>query len=439
MLSSIPQSKSNEPNMKNLFILCLLFSIKSNTQAAIPNDIGTELITPITYNIGVRHAGDGSNRKFVIIQTGEIRILDDADNLLATPFLDISGKVQCCGEQGFLGLAFHPNYEQNGYFYVNYTKSSPNAGDTIIERYQVSQNNPNVADPNSGTVLMRIEQDFPNHNGGDIAFGADGFLYIGMGDGGSGGDPNGRAQDLSSALGKMLRIDVDNDNPPNNSLRGGSGASCPLESDSYAIPSDNPFIQTQGACPEIWAYGLRNPWRWSFDRENGDLYIGDVGQTGGAAREEVNYQAANSKGGEHYGWNCREGFGEYENGATCLDPLPIMTDPILVQNHANSRCAVTGGYNYRGPIINIQNKYIYADYCSGQIWLAEDNGGWSEEEWVDHGASGLISGFGEDEEGNLYISTAQTYGSPNTFIYKITGLTFSDDIIFKNDFEQPVP
>ncbi len=417
--------------MKNILFAWLLLST-TIAFADIPTDIGTEFVAAVSNNLGVRHAGDQSGRKFVINQDGQIRIIDAQDNLVTTPFLDITSKVQCCGERGLLGLAFHPNYSNNGYFFVNYTKSSPNTGDTIIERYQVSQNDPNVADANSGVVLMRIEQDFSNHNGGNIAFGPDGYLYIGMGDGGSGGDPNDRAQDLNSSLGKMLRIDVDGNTAPNNPAPNPvSGASCPLEASNYSVPASNPFVGNNGACQEIWAFGLRNPWRWSFDKDNGDLYIGDVGQSGSAAREEINFQAASSSGGEHYGWNCREGLDPYQNGADCADPLPVMVDPVLIQNHNQGRCSITGGYNYRGPVTSIQNKYIYGDYCSGQIWIAENNNGtWSEDEWTGNGTSGFgLTSFGEDEAGQLYI----TVGSN---IYRVTGDTVIDDLIFENGFEQ---
>ncbi len=412
--------------------LSLLISlICSPVWAQIPSDIDTELVTAATYNVGIRHAGDGSGRKFIIGQQGIIRIIDASDNLLATPFLDISGLVQCCGEQGLLGLAFHPNYTQNGYFYVNYTKSSPNSGDTIVARYQVSQNDPNVADPNSAQVMMRIIQDYGNHNGGNMQFGQDGYLYIGMGDGGNGGDPQDRAQDLASALGKMLRIDVDNNNAPQHTAPGSfSDPACPQDTSHYAIPNDNPFASTQGACPEIWSYGLRNPWRWSFDRLTGDMYIGDVGQ---GNWEEVSFQPANSTGGEHYGWNCREGAHNYNGGADCGANPPPMVDPIIEYSQGGGRCAVTGGYVYRGPVTSLQGIYLYADYCTGQIWL-HDLGGGSSTDWTGHGATGLVASFGEDEEGNLYISTSQSYGSSSTFIYRITG-DVDDDLIFADGFE----
>ncbi|WP_179952304.1 PQQ-dependent sugar dehydrogenase [Marinicella rhabdoformis] len=419
--------------MKKIFNTLLLSSICFSAQADIPSDIGTEFIVSISSNLGVRHANDQTGRKFVLAQGGTIRIIDEQDNLIATPFLDITSKVASGGERGLLGLAFHPDFANNGYFFVNYTKANTNFGDTIIERYQASKKDPNVAEPSTATLLMRIEQDFSNHNGGNIEFGPDGYLYIGMGDGGSGGDPNGRAQDLNSALGKMLRIDVDTNSPPTNpGTDPNSGAQCPQETGNYSVPADNPFIANPNACKEIWAYGLRNPWRWSFDKDNGDLYIGDVGQSGSSAREEINFQAAASAGGEHYGWNCREGLGPYNGGSTCLNPLPTMQDPILLKDHNNGRCSVTGGYNYRGPVTSIQNRYFYADYCSGQIWIAENDGSWVEDEWIGHGASGNIKSFGEDEAGNIYITSGNN-------IYRITGDIPVSDIIFEDGFEQNNP
>lgn len=421
--------------LQTVIIFILTNLVLSLAWAQIPNDIDTELITSASYNVGIRHANDGSGRKFIIGQQGDIRIIDANDNVLATPFLDISGQVRCCGERGLLGLAFHPNYAQNGYFFINYTKSGTNLGDTIVARYQVSAGDPNIADASSGQVLMRIIQDYSNHNGGNMHFGQDGYLYIGMGDGGSGGDPEDRAQDLASALGKMLRIDVDTNNAPQHAAPGtSSDPSCPQDTSDYAIPNDNPFANTQGACPEIWAYGLRNPWRWSFDRQTGDMYIGDVGQNN---YEEVSFQAASSTGGEHYGWNCREGAHDYNGGADCDANPPPMVEPIIEYTQGGGRCAVTGGYVYRGPVSSLQGTYLYADYCTGQIWLDDLSGNGNQSsstEWLNHGATGLVSSFGEDEEGNLYISTSQNYGSESTFIYRITG-DVDNDLIFENGFE----
>ena len=413
--------------MKKIILINLFFMFSFAT-AQVPNDVGLELVNSVGDNMGIRHAGDGSGRLFVITQDGIIRVIDNQDNLLTAPFLDIDAKVNSGGnEQGLLGLAFHPNYSVNGYFYVNYTKSGTNSGDTIIERYTVSAGDPNVADPNSGVVIMRIIQDFSNHNGGNILFGPDGYLYIGMGDGGSGGDPNDRGLNLGSALGSMLRIDVDGNNAPSHPAPVVSTDHvCPQDGANYAIPADNPFVGSAGACPEIWAWGLRNPWRWSFDKDTGDMFIGDVGQ---GSREEISYQAAASSGGENYGWNCREGDIAYSG---CPDS-PAYTSPILVKNHSNSRCSITGGYRYRGPVLSIQGEYIYGDYCSGQIWFANNgSGSWTESEWSNTGGvnfSFQLTSFGEDEIGNVYI--VRRSGA----IYRITGDTVNTDIIFADDFE----
>ncbi len=231
---------------------------------------------------GLVNAGDGSGRLFIIEQGGLVRILKDGE-LLPTPFLDLTQKVICCGERGLLGLVFHPKYAENGYFYVDYTENVDNQLYTVVARYNVSASDPNQADPGSEVRLLRIEQPYNNHNGGEVQFGPDGYLYIGMGDGGSVGDPYGNGQSLQTLLGKILRIDVDNTQP-------------------YAIPADNPFANGGGLW-EIWAYGLRNPWRFSFDKLTGDLYIGDVGQD---QWEEIDFLPGGSPGGENFGWNYYE-------------------------------------------------------------------------------------------------------------------------------------
>ncbi|MCF6299991.1 MAG: PQQ-dependent sugar dehydrogenase [Proteobacteria bacterium] len=401
--------------MKKIIQIITLSLCSITANAAIPVDLDLTLVGSVSNNVGVRHAGDGSNRLFVISQSGVIRVFDDQDNLLATPFLSIQSKIVGGSERGLLGLAFHPDYAANGFFYVNYTKASPNTGDTIIERYQVSAGDPNVADVNSGTVIMRIVQDFSNHNGGDILFGPDGYLYIPLGDGGAGNDPNNRAQSMDQLLGKILRIDVDG------SLVAADNE-CGLDAANYGIPNDNPFANDSPGdenCDEIWASGVRNPWRSSFDRLNGDFFSGDVGQN---AREEINFQPSTSPGGENYGWKCREGD-VATPGVTCIDPPPFI-EPILVQP-TGSNCAIMGGYRYRGPITGIQGQYIYSDICSARIWFATESGGsWSDELWSE---TLNTSSFGEDEQGNVYLSTLG--GS----FYRITGTI--EDLIFENGFE----
>jgi glucose/arabinose dehydrogenase len=327
----------------------------------------------LRFPVGVTHAGDGTGRLFILEQTGRV-VVHDGSQVLPSPFLDVSALVSCCGERGLLGLAFHPRYAANGLFYVNYTNT---AGDTVIARYQVS-GDPNLADPASAQILLTVGQPFANHNGGQLAFGPDGFLYIALGDGGSGDDPGNRAQNLGTLLGKILRIDVDGASP-------------------YAIPGDNPFRTTQGAQPEIWAYGLRNPWRFSFDREFGDLFIADVGQN---TLEEVNFQPAASAGGENYGWRVMEGTQCYPPGSSC-DPSGL-TPPVVDYSHALG-CSVTGGYVYRGTAYpRMRGVYFYGDYCSGRLWgLTRDGGTWTSQELLATGPS--ISSFGEDEAGELFL------------------------------------
>lgn len=336
--------------------------------------IGFEPVaTGLSSPLGLVHAGDGSGRLFIVEQTGRIKIFDGTA-VLATPFLDVSALVSCCGERGLLGLAFHPDYRTNGIFFVHYTNT---AGNTTLVRYRVSSN-PNVADAASAQIILNVTQPFANHNGGQIAFGPDRFLYIGLGDGGDAGDPGNRAQNLGTLLGKILRIDVDNGTP-------------------YAIPATNPFRSTQAALPEIWAYGLRNPWRFSFDRQTGDLFIADVGQS---AREEVNFQPAGSPGGQNYGWRLMEGTACFNPSTGCNNGT--LTLPILDYDHSLG-CSITGGYRYRGRRFpQYAGRFFYGDFCSGRIWAAAQSGAtWSTTELMDTTLS--ITSFGEDEGGELYV------------------------------------
>ena len=285
-------------------------------------------------------------------------------------------------EQGLLGMAFHPHYAQNGYFYLDYTDQNAN---TVIARYQVSSN-PNQAETNSEKILLHIQQPYPNHKGGQLAFGADGYLYIGMGDGGSEGDPLNYGQNRNVLLGKLLRIDVDHGDP-------------------YAIPTDNPFAHGGGK-PEIWVYGLRNPWRFSFDRLTGDLYIGDVGQS---KWEEVDFQPAGSPGGQNYGWSYREGLHPYKGNP----PAGLkLVDPVAEYGH-DQGCAIIGGYVYRGQNLpNWQGVYFYGDDCTGNIWglLHRPDGSW-DAQLLFH-TSANISSFGQDQNGEIYmldLSGGQVY------------------------------
>ena len=321
-----------------------------------------------------------AQRLFVVEQSGRVRIVKNGI-VLPTPFLNLSTQVSRGGEQGLLSIAFHPNYGSNGRVYVSYTNT---AGDTRIVRYVVSAD-PDVADAVSGDTVLAWDQPYSNHNGGLIVFGPDGYLYVGLGDGGSGGDPQGNGQRLNTLLGKMLRIDVQ-----------GAGSGEP-----YAIPPDNPFVGTAGARGEIWAYGLRNPWRFSFDRVTGDLYIGDVGL---GAWEEVDVAAAAGRGrGVNYGWVVMEGAHCY-NAATCN--TAGLKLPEVEYGHSDG-CSVTGGYVYRGPAVPaLAGIYFYADYCGGWIrsfrWVsgtATDRHDWSGV--LD--AGGPISSFGEDGVGEMYV------------------------------------
>ena len=335
------------------------------------------IVSGLSAPVGITNAGDGSGRLFILEQAGVIRILKN-DTLVPTPFLDIRDRVGSNGsEQGLLGLAFHPRYTENGYFYINYTDLN---GNTVIARFSVSTDDPDRADPASETRLLAVRQPYPNHNGGMLAFGADGFLYLGLGDGGSAGDPQGNGQSLNTLLGKILRIDVDGGSP-------------------YAIPPSNPFVNQGAKKPEIWAYGLRNPWRFSFDRQTGDLYIGDVGQN---LWEEIDYLPAGSPGGTNFGWNYFEGLHPYDNR---VPPAGLSTlQPVAEYSH-NQGCSVTGGVVYRGSSLpEWQGVYLYADYCSGNVWglLRDTQGNWGNALLYEN--TGRITSFGEDEQGEVYMA-----------------------------------
>jgi glucose/arabinose dehydrogenase len=335
--------------------------------------------------IQVTHAGDGSGRTFVVEQAGTIR---PRDNAAAPPFLDIRDRVLSGGEQGLLSVAFPPGFAQTGRFYVNYTRSPDGA--TVISRFLVSTGSA-VADSASETVLLTVPQPFANHNGGQLAFGPDGYLYIGIGDGGGGGDPQNNGQNKGTLLGKILRIDVETGQAP------------------YAVPPGNPFLSDTTARGEIWALGLRNPWRFSFDRATGDIYIGDVGQ---ALFEEIDFQRFDSPGGENYGWNVMEGTHCY-NAASCDTTGLIL--PVAEYAHGQGDCSVTGGMVYRGTDSPaLQGTYLYGDFCSGKIWGLKRTGAvWENSLLAD--TPHQISAFGEDEAGNLFVAD---YGTGT--VYRVT-------------------
>ncbi len=368
------------PALLLLFIMWLPVKADSGLQLV-------KVVDGLSQPVYVTHAGDGSGRLFVVEQDGVIRIIKDGQ-LLPDAFLDIRDRVKNQGEAGLLSVAFPANYAQNGYFFVYYnhdgelappepSDNGNNGGfDSVVARFRVTAD-PDRADAASEERILVRSQPYTNHNGGLIAFGADGYLYIGLGDGGSGGDPQNQAQNTSSLLGKLLRVQV-----------GASG--------TYTVPSDNPFAGAAPAKGEIWHYGLRNPWRWSFDRATGDLLIGDVGQN---AFEEVDYAAA-GQSGLNFGWRCKEGFADYNTKPACTGTL---TDPITAYGRTLGQ-AVTGGYVYRGPAYPALNGvYFYADYSTGRIWsMVRQGGRWSApSEELD--TSYLISSFGEDEAGELYV------------------------------------
>ena len=334
-------------------------------------------------------ARDGSGRLFIVAKGGRIRILKGG-TLLATPFLDISGSVSKGGEQGLLGLAFHPSFSTNRRFYVNFTNTS---GDTVIREYRASASDPDGVAAGSGRTILKISQPYANHNGGMIAFGRDGYLYIGMGDGGSAGDPGKRAQNKDSLLGKMLRINVNGSTSTRN----------------YLIPSSNPYVGKPGR-NEVWQRGLRNPWRFSFDRSTGSLWIGDVGQ---GRYEEVDRAVRTSSGpgkGVNWGWRVMEGTHCYQPASGCDRTGKKL--PLVEYSHAsNGRCAVTGGYVYRGSAIPaLRGWYVYGDYCSGEVWAVASGASRpaSPVRLLGTGSGRLISGFGEDNGGELYLCDLAT-------------------------------
>ncbi|MCY4246553.1 MAG: PQQ-dependent sugar dehydrogenase [Chloroflexi bacterium] len=370
-------------------ILALLLCLPITGQSAdaiisrdAPPDAAAMQLTTVATGfhrpIYATHAGDGTGRLFVLEQSGKIWILEDGQQV-PVPFLDVSTLIspaalsQRYTEQGLLGLAFHPDYANSGVFFIYYTDRGGNA---VIARYQMMPEQPYLADPSSEQILFRLNQPYANHNGGHIDFGADGYLYIALGDGGSANDPLGAGQNRQTLLGTLLRLDIDSAFP-------------------YAVPLDNPFIDDAAALDEIWAYGLRNVWRFSFDRATGDLYLADVGQN---QWEELNFQPADSRGGENYGWNVYEANTLFAGGSA-----PNHVAPFFAYNHSLG-CSVTGGYVYRGSAIaDLQAAYLFGDFCTGRIWAAwrDSSLAWQTIELMKTNLS--ISSFGEDEAGEVYV------------------------------------
>ncbi len=381
-------------------LLCLFIPAVLHAQDDLLNDIVFQRVASgLVRPTSVAHAGDGSGRLFVTQQAGLLRVIDQ-DVLLEEPFLDLTETVSCCGERGLLGVAFHPDFESNGRFFVSYTDA---AEDSIVSEFLVSAEDPNRADPASETLVIRIDQPSDEHNGGQLQFDADGYLYVGIGDGGHGHEAEGAPQNFGSLLGKILRLDIDSARP-------------------YSIPHDNPFLGVDGARTEIWVMGLRNPWRFSFDRDTGDLFIGDVGQR---TIEEIDYQPAASPGGENYGWDFKEGslctgpggsahgpeeedqadeHDEPHGEGACSPHDEELTDPILEYSHEVG-CSIIGGYRYRGSgLPSLGGVYLYGDFCSGRLFAAvqEEDANWSV---VDQRETGfLITTFGEDEAGEVYVA-----------------------------------
>jgi len=395
-------SHSKRANIGRILIGSLLLAsllaspLTARAQGEAPNDTITLTLVVAGFDLDrplyVTAVPGDRSRLFVVQKPGQIRIVtiqSGVYTLLATPFLDISSLVSTVGEQGLLSMAFHPDYATNGLFFVDYTN---NAGDTVVARYSVSAADPNIANPASASIVLTQDQPYSNHNGGQLQFGPDGNLYIAFGDGGSGGDPEQRAQDTTTLLGKILRIDVDSATP-------------------YAIPADNPWAGSTIVRPEIWSLGLRNPWRFSFDRLTGDMWIGDVGQS---TWEEVDREIYGGPGGINWGWRCREGHAVYDPSPSCPSPQqPQLTPPIYDYNQTGLLCAITGGYVYRGsPNSPHFGRYVFVDYCnpSNLLWMLAPSGagGWVRTDYTIVPPPGFTlsfpTSFGEDAIGDLYVT-----------------------------------
>lgn len=415
-------------------LLAGLLLVGTATAQTIPADLRlTSLgLSGLSQPLSIRHAGDGSNRLFIVEKTGSIKVLVNGV-LQSTPFLTIP--VTTTSESGLLGLAFHPDFRNNGRFYVAYTRPSGGSPlgstpDQAIAEFRVSAGNPNVADPATRREIIAVPDLAGNHNGGDIHFGPDGFLYWAMGDGGPQNDPNQFAQRLGRftvsareyyLLGKIIRIDIDNTtpNPPANQCAARGQAA------NYAVPASNPFVNNPDACAEVWHYGLRNPWRFSFDRATGRMWVGDVGQN---AFEEIS-RVEPGVGGINFGWRCREGFNSNSTTGLCAG-ITGLTDPVADYNRSTGQ-SITGGYMYRGPITALRGIYIYADYLTQRIFMHRpgDDGTRTPFEWT-RNANGNWVSFGEDEVGNLYI--VDIVGGQ---IHRFDSPSSPSDIVLRDGFE----
>lgn len=382
---------------KTLLTLIFLFSKLVFSQTLALQSYVSGLSSPVH----ITHPVDDA-RLFIVQQGGLIKVVSSTGTLNATPFLNLSSLISTGGERGLLSMAFHPDYATNGYFYVNYTNTS---GNTVIARYSVNPTNPNIANSTSGVTLMTIAQPYSNHNGGCMQFGPDGYLYIGMGDGGSADDPGNRAQNINENLGKMLRIDV-------------NVATAPY----YSSPATNPYIGVAGN-DEIWAIGMRNPWKFSFNRLTGDLWIGDVGQYN---IEEINKVDFPLTPGLNFGWRCYEGNTTYiTTGGTCPS-ISGVTMPVAQYTHSNG-CSITGGYVYTGSVYpNLQNKYVFADYCRNRLAYVDTNT-FAITYTPNFTGSNNFTTFGEDKNGELYV----TGGSS---LYRIIDTSLANSTFESNGF-----
>lgn len=375
--------------MKNIrFLPLIILSIIGKPALAQPQVGLTLFASGLSSPVDIKHCGD--DRLFVIEKTGYIQILDITGSKNPQPFLDIHTVVGSAGsEQGLLGMAFSPNYSVDGFFYLNYTDIN---GNTHISRFSRDLSNPDLALASSEELLLTVTQPYSNHNGGMVQFGLDGYLYIGLGDGGNAGDPGNRAQAKKEYLGKLLRIDVSN-------------------APGYTIPANNPFVGDSSYYPEIYALGIRNPWRFSFDKINGDLWIGDVGQN---TWEEIDHHPASAPGGMNYGWRCYEGNVAYNNAGCNI--ASYYEPPVFTYQHSGTNgCSITGGYVYRGAqYAELFGKYLYTDFCSGNLWALDNSNGTYVNTLLGNFADNQYGSFGEDQYGELYL--AELYSGK---IYKI--------------------
>lgn len=424
------------------FILLVLIA-SSVAKAQIPDDVTLDNlpgVSGLSSALSLKNAGDGSNRLFIVQQNGVVRVVNSEGVILTTPFLSLGNLTTTnASERGLLDIAFHPEFSTNGLFYLHYSAGTSRpagteVGDTVVAEFSVT-GNPNVANNTPDRIILTARQDFTNHNGGGMNFGPDGYLYLGLGDGGSGNDPCNRAQTLDPALiqtggscendtsvallGKMLRIDIDSTTPAGSNNLCAASANGSAE---YAIPPTNPFVGQSNRCGEVFLYGLRNPWRWSFDRLTADLWIGDVGQNDTEEISLLNWPLA---GGDDMGWDICEGSTLTGPSTTaCETESPDSVLPVLEYPTGTLGRSITGGYRYRGPINSLRGQYVFGDAVSGNIWFAVENGGnWSDTLFGAPGGS--VRSFGEDEQGNLYVVFG---GSIRRFNGDI-------ELLFADDFE----